>query len=174
VAVLKYYVDKEKEPALLDMLKQFFEEMCKKHLIFPFYMEYPQKWLREVRLYDKVMVSYSSEIGGKVKLYYRISNGPEVAEDYHFELLAPTYDNVYVKEFVLYEGEELKYYFEEVKENRIITTEKTMCKKEQIVYEDGKYGRLNLISRLSKEKRYEEMLHYRKEEAVAQELFPMF
>jgi len=166
-AILKYYADKEKEPALLEMLKPYFDEMCKNHMVFPFFLQYPQKWLKEVQLYDKVLVSYQSILGGKVKVYYRM------AGDYHFETLSPMYEGVYVKEFVLYEGEELKYYFEETVGERKVVTEKAVCSKTDIIYEDGKYGRLNLISRLSREKLYEEMLHYRKEEAVAKELFPI-
>ena len=74
----------------------------------------------------------------------------------------------------LYEGETLEYYFvEDNKESQVISEKETCCK-ENIIYEDGKYGRLNLISRLSKEKRYESMLHYKKEEQVAEEMFPTY
>ena len=40
-----------------------------------------------------------------------------------------------------------------------------------VVYEDGKYGRLNLIALLSRDKQYEAMLHYKKEEQVAETIF---
>ena len=69
------------------------------------------------------------------------------------------------------EGETLEYYFVEDSKDKQIVSEKARCRKENIIYEDGKYGRLNLISRLSKEKQYESMLHYRKEEQVAEEIF---
>lgn len=41
VAILKYYVGQETESALLYMLKDYFVEMCEKHLVFAFYLEYP-------------------------------------------------------------------------------------------------------------------------------------
>ena len=53
-------------------------------------------------------------------------------------------------------------------------SEKAVCKKTNIVYEEGKFGRLNLISRLSKEKQYEAMVGYKQEEQVAKELFPTY
>ena len=79
-----------------------------------------------------------------------------------------------MKEFVLYEGETLKYYFEETNHGQQHTSEKAVCRKANIVYEDGKYGRLNLIARLSREKQYEAMVGYKQEEQVAKELFPIY
>ncbi|MBQ2986584.1 MAG: hypothetical protein IJE23_03780 [Tyzzerella sp.] len=171
VAILKYYVGKEVEPVMLSLLKEFFMEMNRKRLVFPFFLNYPVKWLKEAQVYDKVMVEYQSSIGGKVKIVYRILPFKDAVVEEHSETILPNYDGVFVKEFVLYEGEILEYYFIEESKERQIISEKTSCVKEQIVYEDGKYGRLNLISHLSKEKQYEAMLHYRKEEQVAEELF---
>ena len=171
VAILKYYVGKEVEPVMLSLLKEFFMEMNRKRLVFPFFLNYPIKWLKEAQVYDKVMVEYKSSIGGKVKIVYRILPYAEAVVEEHSETILPNYDGVFVKEFVLYEGEILEYYFVEESKDEQIVSEKDRCSKEQIVYEDGKYGRLNLISHLSKEKQYESMLHYRKEEQVAEELF---
>lgn len=174
VAILKYYVGKEVETEMQKILKEYFLEMCQKHLVFPFYLCFPDKWLKQMQIYDKVMVEYQSVLKGKVKIVYRIIKTGEVEVDESAETLLPVYDNIYIKEFVLYEGEMLEYYFvEETKDKRIVN-EKAFCRKEHIVYEDGKYGRLNLISRLSKEKQYEAMLHYKKEEQVAEEIFVTF
>ena len=173
-AVLKYYEGQEVEPAIHWMLKEYFSDLCKKGMVFPFYLTYPQEWLKEVQLYDKVMVEYRRHMNGKVKVVYRIQKDGEPADEYRAETLLPMYENIYVKEFVLYEGENLTYYFEEDNGKEQIATEKAVCRKTQIVYEDGKYGRLNLISRLSKEKQYESMLHCKKEEEIAKELFQTY
>ena len=174
VAILKYYVGQETESALLYMLKDYFVEMCEKHLVFAFYLEYPGEWLREVQLYDKVLIEYRGSMDGKVKFFYRIQREGEPADEYHSETLLAVYDNVFVKEFVLYEGETLNYYFEETNQEKQLMSEKAVCKKTNIVYEEGKFGRLNLISRLSKEKQYEAMVGYKQEEQVAKELFPTY
>ena len=174
VAILKYYVGQEKEPAIRYMLKDYFVEMCEKHLVFAFYLKYPQDWLREVQLYDKVLVEYRGSVDGKVKIFYRIQKEGQPADEYHSETLLSVYDNVFVKEFVLYEGETLKYYFEETNQEKQFTSEKAVCSKTNIVYEEGKFGRLNLIARLSKEKQYEAMVGYKQEERVAKELFPTY
>ena len=174
VAILKYYAGKQVEPAMIRILENDFKEMCKNRFVLPFYLTYPQSWLREVQLYDKVMIEYRGKIGGKVKVLYRISKEGTFQEEYHSEVLLPMYDNVYVKEFVLYEGEVLHYYFEEITDTDQIISEKSNIAKREIVYEEGKYGRLNLISRLSKEKQYEAMLYYKKEERISEELFPTY
>lgn len=170
-AVLKYFAGQETEPALQWMLKSYFSEMCRKHMVFPFYLSYPQEWLIEGQLYDKVMVEYRAAMEGKVKVIYRIQRDGEPADEYCAETLLPVYDDVYVKEFVLYEDEVLSFYFEETNEENRIVTEKAECRKQDVVFENGKYGRLNLISHMSKEKQYEAMLHLKKEEQVARELF---
>ena len=143
-------------------------------MVFAFYLEYPREWLREVQLYDKVLVEYRGSMDGKVKIFYRIQKDGFPADEYHSETLLSVYDNVYVKEFVLYEGETLKYYFEETNYEKQLISEKAVCSKSNIVYEDGKFGRLNLIARLSREKQYEAMVACKQEEQVAEELFPTY
>ena len=125
-------------------------------------------------MYDKVLVEYKGTMSGKIKLHYRIVNGEGVEITHQTETLLPVYENVYVKEFVLYEGEILHYYYEEDNKGERSVSEQVACHKEHIVYEEGKYGRLNLISRLSKEKQYEAMLHYKKEEIAAKNLFQVY
>lgn len=57
IALLKYYSDKEYTGELEDVLHQVLREMCEKQLVFPYYMNYKEEWLREVQLYNKVMGS---------------------------------------------------------------------------------------------------------------------
>ena len=61
-----------------------------------------------------------------------------------------------------------------MKEEQQLVSEHAVCQKERIVYEDGKYGRLNMIALLSKEKQYEAMLSCKQEEQVVQELFQVY
>ena len=173
-AIVKYYAGQEVDSQNAWMLQEYFRDLCSKGMVFPFCLSYPQALLKEVQLYDKVMVDYCAKIGGKVKIFYRILREGEPVDEYQAETLLPLYEKMYVKEFVLYEGEILQYYFEEIAQEERTVTEKSECSKTNIVYEDGKYGRLSLISRLSREKQYEAMLHYKKEEAVAKELFQTY
>ena len=72
IALLKYYSDKEYSEEMAAVLHQVIREMCEKQLVFPYYLKYPEEWLREVQLYNKVMAAYRCKPGGKVRLYYKI------------------------------------------------------------------------------------------------------
>lgn len=173
LAILKFCAGKEVGTEVNHMLKTFLCEMSEKHMAFPFYLEYPEHFLREIQLHDKVMVDYYSELGGKVKIHYNImsDNGES---GYQTENLFPLYDNVYVKDFVLFEGEELIYYFEELTEEEQILSSKEVCVPRKLENADGKYERLNRMINMSDEEQYEEMLYYKKEEHVAENLFKTY
>ncbi len=44
-------------------------------------------------------------------LYYQLQKENSEAVDYATEVLTPMYENLYVKKFVLFSNERLKYYF---------------------------------------------------------------
>ena len=57
VALLKRFAGKEYGEEEGEILHRFLREMCERQLVFPFYMEYEESWLREAQIYDKTMVS---------------------------------------------------------------------------------------------------------------------
>ena len=44
-------------------------------------------------------------------LYYQLQKAGKEQADYSTEVLTPMYENLYVKKFVLFSNEKLKYYF---------------------------------------------------------------
>lgn len=173
VAVLKYYANEEMEQEQEPMLNHFLKELCEKQLIFPFYMQYKVKWLREVQLYDKYIVEYRSEGRGKVEIEYQISQGERDSLEYQQERLMPMYGNVYVKIFVLYQDECLRYSFKETGEDGYheSVTSKRLYKPEGEIPKDGIYGRLNSIGERSGLERKEGMQNFCEEMRLAQEIF---
>lgn len=173
IAILKYCAGKEVSDELGELLKGFLYEMCEKNVVFPFYLEYPAEVLREVQLHDKVMVAYHSELNGKVKIHYQIATEDGEAEA-KTEGLFPMYENVYVKEFVLFEGEMMNYYFEEVSGDEQYLSAKVSVPARKVENVGGKFEKLNRMTFMSDTEQYEEMLGYKREEHVAQALFPIF
>jgi hypothetical protein len=106
---------------------------------------------------------------GKVRIFYRVNQ-----EEFQSEALIPTYDNSYVKEFILYSDEELEYYFQEQGTEGIITTQPETYIKEHVTAYDGKYGRLNQMIQADQEERLEFMVQYRREEELANKMFPTY
>lgn len=168
-AILKYFSNREVDAKSAEILQGYLRELCEKRMIFAFYQDYPKEWLKEVQLYDKYLVEYHASAENKVKIVYQIQNG-----ETHTEGLLPVYENTYVKEFILYNGESVDYYFKEEKNGKQVTSEKFTYTQSDATSDEGKYGRLNQMMKLSEEKQLEAMLQYRREEELAKELFPIY
>lgn len=67
----------------------FSREMCERQLVFPFYMEYEESWLREAQIYDKTMVSFQASHGGRVRITYKMRRGDVEDLGYQTESLMP-------------------------------------------------------------------------------------
>lgn len=174
IAVLKYYADKTYDSQTEEILKQFFRELCSKHMIFAFYLSYPKSWLKEVQLYDKVIVQYEAEGDGSVKIVYRIveDNAEEVNEQ--TESLNPVYETIYIKEFVLFRGEKLQYHFEENDGNEQVVSETFVLESRCEQCAEGRFGRLNTMLQMSDEQQKQAMIMYMQEEEIAKEFFRIY
>ena len=174
IAVLKFFSSRQQEEELKPVLRKFLREMCEKQLIFDFYMQYEEGWLQEVLLYDKTLISYHAQEGGRVRISYTIKDkdGKKVVQQ--TDQAAPVYFTIYTKEFILYEGEELEYTFQEYIGRTVVHEESGSFKQDRILYETGKYGRLNYMSTLQEKTLQEELRQYIMEENLANELFVLY
>ena len=168
-AVLKYFANQEVDAKSAVVLQGYLRELCEKKMIFAFYQNYPKSWLKEMQLYDKKIVEYHSKMDGKVKIFYRVNHGEQQVES-----LFSTYENTYVKEFILYSDEELEYYFQEEANGQKVITETETYVKEHVSNYEGKYGRLNQMIQADPEEQMQYMVQYRREEELAKELFRVY
>ena len=53
--------------------------------------------------------------GSRVTLYYKMKHGNRDELGYQNEVMMPVYENLYVRQFVLYSDESISYYFIETK-----------------------------------------------------------
>ena len=173
LAILKFFAGKSVSEEMEALLKEYLCEMHEKRIHFAFFMDYSEAFLREIQLHDKVLVEYRSEVGGKVKIHYNIQMEQGETGN-QTESMLPMYENVYVKEFVLFEGESLSYYFEEQSDTEHVLSVRSVCKPRKVDGAGGKYERLNQMSYMSEEELYEEMLCFKREEHVANALFPTY
>ena len=171
IAVLKYYADKDYTPSQRRTLKKFLQELCGKQLYFPFYLAYEKDWLIELQLWDKTLIEYKGQKGSRVMLYYQLQKGNSESVDYSTEVLSPMYDNIYVKKFVLFANETLKYYFKETIDGNSYRSEKESCGKEIREGENGRYGRLNDILLSEGSIRESRMKAYAQEDMIAAQMF---
>lgn len=173
VALLKYFSQCKFTADYEPVLHQVLREMCEKQIVFPFYMNYEETWLRELQLYDKAMLFYKGEPGSSVKLYYKMKRGGREELGYRTETLLPIFENLYVKQYVLYEDEYVSYYFQETKGKSVKTTEKSVLNG-QCGSKVGKYGRLNAMIRMSPEERGRVMATFAEDELMAEKMFRIY
>ena len=147
--------------------------MCEKQLIFPWYLNYKEDWLREVQLYDTVMVGYQAAPKNRVKLHYKMKNGGREALGYKSEVLMPIYENIYVKQFVLFDDEAISYYFEEMAEKSSITTDKRMLEDHR-ENKAGKYGKIDAMITMSDARCKQAMIAFREEERLAEQMYKIY
>ena len=172
IAVLRYYADHAWGDVQENMLLTFLRELSIRQIYFPFFLQYPKDWLKELQLYDKTMVAYYAKRKGKVTFRYQLIRDGEETGEYHSEVLGPVYENVYVKSMILFEGEELRYYFVESGEMSEIRTEKAVCRKVDRQKEIGKYMRINQLIREGQKQELIE--NFAEEEQMSELLFPIY
>ena len=172
IAVLKYYADREYSAQTRKTLKKFLQELCGRQIYFPFFLSYEKEWLIELQLWDKTLVEYKGQKGSRVMLYYQLQKGGDEQADYSTEILTPMYENLYVKKFVLFANERLKYYFKETIDGNSYRSEKESCVRTTEPGEQGRYGRLNdILTEDDKIERRKKMQAYALEDKVAAHMF---
>ena len=175
LAVLKYYSTREYSSQTRKTLKKFLQELCGKQIYFPFFLAYEKDWLIELQLWDKVLIEYKGQKGSRVMLYYQLQKGGQEPADYSTEVLSPMYENLYVKKFVLFANEKLKYYFKETIDGNSYRSDKETCMRDVAEGEPGRYGRINdILLEKDKNEREKKMRNYALEDAVAVHMFEQY
>lgn len=171
IALLKFYAGKTCSSDMEAVLHQALREMCEKQIVFPFYFQYREEWLREVLLYDKVLLSYRGRPGSSVVLYHKSKEAGKEELGYRSETMISAYENIYVKRFVLFQDEAVHYYIQETDGDQILTTDKHVLTGEANRTVSGKYGRLNQMTEMEGGNLLRAMQTYAEEEEMAKKLF---
>ena len=127
----------------------------------------------EVQLYDKTIVSYQAKEGSKVKLFYKIKGSGKKTLGYHSEMLVPVFENLYVKQFVLYADEELDYYIQESDGKESTNTEKQIIRNDHAILA-GRFGRINAMVQMTPANRNKAMMEYEEEDILAKKMFKLY
>ena len=108
-------------------------------------------------------------------LYYQLQKGETEQADYSTEVLSPMYENLYVKKFVLFANEKLKYYFKETIDGNSYRSDKETCVRQSEAGEQGRFGRINdILLETDKKKREKRMKDYALEDACAARIFVQY
>lgn len=150
LAYLRYFAEnkEEREQADESILQEFLQEIViEKEMLLPFIQEYVDMPGMEA-LADKTFVSYKTIPKSRVVIHYLKRRDSEEKEAYQREEMKEIYFGVYIKEFVLFYGEELQYYITEEQENQEQLTESGILRKEESK-EFSKESRYQMINEMA-------------------------
>jgi hypothetical protein len=170
-ALLCYYANNAYTKDMEDILHKVLKELCAKQILFADYLKYPESWLVEVQLYNKVLLEIRTAATSRVRLNYKMKKGQREELGFHSEILKPIFGQIFVKSFILYEGEVISYFVEELHDKKVTRGEEQELYLENKVTAVGKYGRLNAIARAEEDKKRKMILAYKEEEILAEEIF---
>ena len=147
LAYLRYFAENKEERPNADekILQEFLQEIViEKEMMVPFIQAYANMPGME-SLADKTFVSYKTQPKSRVVIHYLKNDDSEEKAGYSREEMKEVYFGVYVKDFVLFYGEELQYYITEEQENQEQLTESGILQKEENreFSKDSRYQMIN-------------------------------
>lgn len=179
LALLKNYASREELTEQQKELTMKMLEVCRENgLCFGFFADFPSCVARPYQLDDKVYIEEEFPAHAKVTIHYRVGEDGEEKPEYKSEPVKNMYQGKFVKEFLLFSGESLQYYFT-VEDRGTIrrTEEKTLAVEETGRKYKTRYHLINQIreSCISgrKDETEEAMMEYLRREYVADRLFPL-
>ena len=145
IALLRYLcLQKELEEEELNMLDMLLADAILRNQYFGFFSSCNEKLKIKYHLYDKHFIEVNTEKRKSVVITYSINNGDPVEED-----MIEMYDGLYVKQFILFYGDELKYeiYCDELSDDPIKTDTVVMLDEPDV--KNGRFALMNSISRFN-------------------------
>lgn len=114
------------------------------NMYFDFFARLDYRLLKKYFIYDKAFLQYESTPGAHVVLHY---SRDEDGEEFNSEDMVEMYDGIYVKAFVIFFGELIRYYITEEHDNSIEVKESNRLTCSNIPG-DNDHSRYNLINEM--------------------------
>lgn len=145
LALLKHFAEKtditQAELEIEDTLLKYY---IYNNMYFNFFARLDYRLLEKYFLYDKAFLQYESTPGTHVVLHY---SRDEDGEEFNSEDMVEMYDGIYVKTFVIFFGELIRYYITEEHDNSIEVKESNRLTCNNIPG-DNDHSRYNLINEM--------------------------
>ncbi len=142
LAVLKYYSElRELSEERLVLAQALLDELAKENIVFEFYRKFSGRLKLAYNIIDKTVIEYRTNPKNKVVIHYLLEKGQDKA-NYIVEEMHHIIEGVFVKQFVLFYGEEVKYYITEEDEEEELT-ESANIVNSTIEYSQGRFDKIN-------------------------------
>lgn len=145
LALLKHFAEKtditQAELEIEDTLLKYY---IYNNMYFDFFARLDYRLLEKYFIYDKAFLQYESTPGTHVVLHY---SRDEDGEEFNSEDMVEMYDGIYVKTFVIFFGELIRYYITEEHDKSIEVKESNRLTCNNIPG-DNDHSRYNLINEM--------------------------
>lgn len=177
LALLKYLSEKpditEGEYRIEDELLEYY---IYHNMFFDFFAGLDHALVQKYHLYDKMFLQYKTAPGTHVVLHY---SRDEDGDDFTAEDMVDVYDGIYVKTFVMFFGEMIRYYITEEDDSKVDIKESNRLTFSN-VYGDGDHSRYNLINEMiisntlaEDESLFENIREYDKYDSLTKQIFKL-
>ncbi len=145
LALLKYYAGKEE---LLKKQENYVRMILKEchdaGLRFAFFKDYLDSFTKPYQWHDKQFVEEKFPAKAKVSIHYQIQKYDGTWTEQKCEPVKNMYQGIFVKEFLLFYGETLNYYFQvDMEKESYQAEEKTLCMEDMTKRGQSKYQLMN-------------------------------
>lgn len=145
LALLKHFAEKtDITQAELEIEDTLLKHYIYNNMYFDFFARLDYRLLEKYFIYDKAFLQYESTPGTHVVLHY---SRDEDGEEFNSEDMVEMYDGIYVKTFVIFFGELIRYYITEEHDNSIEVKESNRLTCNNIPG-DNDHSRYNLINEM--------------------------
>lgn len=145
LALLKHFAEKKDiTQAELEIEDTLLKYYIYNNMYFDFFARLDYRLLEKYFLYDKAFLQYESTPGTHVVLHY---SRDEDGEEFNSEDMVEMYDGIYVKTFVIFFCELIRYYITEEHDNSIEVKESNRLTCNNIPG-DNDHSRYNLINEM--------------------------
>ena len=145
LALLKHFAEKKDiTQAELEIEDTLLKYYIYNNMYFDFFARLDYRLLEKYFIYDKAFLQYESTPGAHVVLHY---SRDEDGEEFNSEDMVEMYDGIYVKTFVIFFGELIRYYITEEHDNSIEVKESNRLTCNNIPG-DNDHSRYDLINEM--------------------------
>lgn len=146
MALLKFYSElSDLNKGRTGIAEELMTALSKSGYVFAFYQKFAGKLRLPEEINDKMILEYRTEPGKYVELNYLFGTEDDDKVSYRSEVMEECYEGVFVRPFVMFYGEEVKYYITEGQGEESNLTESG--NKDMTVWKsDGEIGRYEMLN----------------------------
>lgn len=158
------------------MVVMFVKEFTSRHMLFPFFLGFKNLWPKLSLYDDRSFIEYKGEENGRVVLHYVMERDGIIDDDYRKEEMTHLLGGKYVKSFILFHGEKVKYYItEEGSRSEKLTEASTLEGPDNKTKSDMRYALINNMAQNLAKNNYDAFCkqseEYIKKSFLAERLF---